>query len=103
MTEFDQDPLYQLVLERLNRFEQTFEARFTIVELNVKHLQELNVQTADTLKSDQISLHDTIKDHELRLRTLTDSAVTFRTWQNLFSGGSIAASLTALLHAYLGH
>ena len=79
----------------------TFEARFTIVELNVKHLQELNVQTADTLKSDLISLRSTMTDHETRLRSLTDSAVTFRTWQNLLTSGALTASLTAFIRSFM--
>ncbi len=96
------DPLYQLVMERLERFEAAFEARFKLMEMNVEHFQKLNEQQAATFKADLAQLRKDLDDHESRLRTLTESAVTFRTRSNLFSGGSLAASLTALLRAFFG-
>lgn len=96
------DPIYQLVIERLDHFQAAFEARFKLMEMNVEHFQKLNDQQISTLKADLAQLRKELEDHESRLRTLTESAVTFRTWSNLFSGGSLAASLTALLRAFFG-
>ncbi len=98
----EEDPLYQLVLERLDHFQKTFEARFQLMELNVQHFQKLNETQQEAVKKDLADLERSLGDHEARLRSLTDSAVTFRTWQNLFSGGSIAASLTALFRSFFG-
>ena len=102
MDELDRDPTYQLVLERLERFEQTFEAHFKIIEMNVEHLQKLNLQSADTLKLDLISLHNLLTDHETRLRSLTDSMVTWRTWQTILTSGTAIAAITAFLQAFFG-
>ncbi len=96
------DPIYQLVIERLDHFQAAFEARFKLMEMNVEHFQKLNDQQVSTLKADLAQLRKDLEDHESRLRTLTESAVTFRTWSNLFSGGSLAASLTALFRAFFG-
>ncbi len=101
MSETD-DPIYQLILERLEHFQAAFEARFKLVEMNIEHFQQMNGQQISVLKTDLGNLRKDLEDHESRLRTLTDSAVTFRTWSNLFSGGSLAASLTALFRAFFG-
>ena len=46
------------------------------------------------------ALEDAGKDHEARIRNLTDGVTSFRVWSGLASGGSSIMSIVALVKAF---
>jgi predicted RNase H-like nuclease (RuvC/YqgF family) len=98
----DEDPFYQLVKEQLAHIQDQFASRITHLEEKLDHQSEMTKERTSALQETVKQLHVYLTDHETRIRSLTDSATSARTWQTLFTGGSLLASITALLRAFLG-
>jgi len=99
----DNDPIYQLVKEKLDRYRDTFDARLAQTESELNHYIQLNNERVQSLRKtidDHILVP--IADHEIRIRDLRDSSIGFKTIQSLFSGGSLVASITALIRSVFG-
>ena len=60
-------------------------------------------QHAQALDNHRLAaLEDARRDHEERIRTLTDGVTTFKVWAGLASGSSGLISLAAFLRAFFG-
>lgn len=95
----DEDPLYQLVKEKLDRYRDSFDARLARAESDLNHYIQLNNERVQAIKE---TIDKDIPDHETRIRDLRDSAIGFKSIQSLFSGGSLVASITALIRSVFG-
>jgi len=109
----EEDPLYLLVKEQLSRIQDRFDARSAHLEEMLQHQSQIsqerisslseNTKTLrDDLRDHEKDLRDKLDDHETRIRSLTDSATTSRTWQNLFTGGSLLTAIAAFIRAFFG-
>jgi uncharacterized coiled-coil protein SlyX len=98
----DENPFYQLVKEQLGRIQDQFASRTAQLEEKLAHQEEMTKERTSALQEIVQAQRDDLRDHETRIRSLTDSATSSRTWQTLFTGGSLLASITALLRAFLG-
>jgi hypothetical protein len=92
----------KLLAEQLARYQDRFEAHLKSLETQISHNQAMNLELLVNLRSDMQNLHNSSADHETRIRSLTDSAVTFRTWSALFSGSSLIAASVALIRSLFG-
>jgi hypothetical protein len=73
-----------------------------ISQERISSLLENTKTLRDDLRDNKKNLLDTLNDHETRIRSLTDSATTARTWQTLFTGGGLLASIAAFIRAFFG-
>jgi len=95
----EEDPLYQLVKEKLDRYRDLFDARLARTETELNHYIQLNNERVQNIR---IIIDKDIPDHETRIRNLNDSAMSFKTLYSLFSGGSLVASIAALIKSVFG-
>jgi hypothetical protein len=65
------------------------------LERERSHDREIYDRRIDQLEKDR-------QDHEQRIRSLQDSATSFKVWSGLASGGSTIAAIAALLKAWFG-
>ena len=98
----EDDPLYQLVKEQLARIQDQFNARAAHIEEKLDFQTQLAQERISSLQESNKSLHSDLRDHETRIRTLTDSATAARTWQSLFSGVGFLTGVAALIRAFFG-
>jgi len=109
----EEDPLYLLVKEQLARIQDRFDARSTHLEEMLQHQSQISQERISSLSENTKTLRDDLRDHEkdlradlddheTRIRSLTDSATSSRTWQNLFTGGGLIASIAAFIRAFFG-
>jgi hypothetical protein len=66
------------------------------------HQSQISQDRIFSLLENTKTLRDDLRDHETRIRSLTDSATTSRTWQNLFTGGSLLTAIAAFIRAFFG-
>jgi len=98
----EEDPLYLLVKEQLARIQDQSTARISHLEGLLQHQNQLTQERILSLQEITRSLRVDMKDHEDRIRSLTDSATTARTWQSLLSGTGFLTGVAALLRAFFG-
>ena len=98
----EDDPLYLLIKEQLARIQDQFSARAAHLEEKLDHQAQMTQERTSFLQETTKSLRDDLRDHETRIRTLTDSATAARTWQTLFTGGGLIASIAAFIRAFFG-
>lgn len=98
----EEDPLYLLIKEQLSRVQDRFDARSAHLEEMLQHQSQISQDRISSLSENTKSLRDDLRDHETRIRSLTDSATTSRTWQTLFTGGGLLASIAAFIRAFFG-
>lgn len=92
----------QLLGEQLARLRDNLDARLERIETALQHHQALDDERHHFLEDQLGALRSELGDHELRLRSIGEGVTTFRTWVSVVSGGSLAASLGALVKAILG-
>jgi chromosome segregation ATPase len=92
----------KLLTEQLSRFHDRYESHLERLETLINHNQQLTSERLESIRSDLKLLQKDRDDHETRIRDLRDTSTSFKTMQSLFSGGSIIASLTALIRSFLG-
>jgi ElaB/YqjD/DUF883 family membrane-anchored ribosome-binding protein len=109
----EEDPLYLLVKEQLSRIQDRFDARSAHLEEMLQHQNQISQERISSLLENTKTLRDDLRDldkslrelshdHETRIRNLTDSATVSRTWQNLFTGGSLLTAIAAFIRAFFG-
>ena len=98
----EEDPLYLLVKEQLARIQDQFSARISHLEERQNYQSQLTQERTSSLQEASKSLRVDLKDHEDRIRSLTDSATTARTWQSLLSGTGFLTGVAALIRAFFG-
>jgi hypothetical protein len=98
----EEDPLYLLIKEQLSRIQDRFDARSIHLEEMLHHQSQISQDRIFSLLENTKTLRDDLRDHETRIRSLTDSATTSRTWQNLFTGGSLLTAIAAFIRAFFG-
>jgi hypothetical protein len=90
----EEDPNMELLAERLGH----------LVDLLRGDMEKLRHELAyeHTLVEQHLGQLETMaRDHEQRLRQVNDGVVQFKVWAGLASGGSVLASLAALLRAFI--
>jgi len=98
----EEDPLYLLVKEQLARIQDQSTARISHLDELLQHQNQLTQERVQSLQEITRSLRVDMKDHEDRLRSLTDSATVARTWQSLLSGAGFLTGIAALVRAFFG-
>jgi len=98
----EEDPLYLLVKEQLARIQDQSSARINHLDQLLQHQNQLTQERILSLQEITRILRIDMKDHEDRIRSLTDSATTARTWQSLLSGTGFLTGVAALLRAFFG-
>jgi predicted RNase H-like nuclease (RuvC/YqgF family) len=98
----EEDPLYLVIKEQLSRIQDRFDARSAHLEEMLKHQSQISRERISSLLENNQTLRVDLRDHETRIRALTDSATTSRTWQSLFTGGATLTSIAAFLRAFFG-
>lgn len=91
-----------LIAEQLGRFKDQLNARMDRLEASLSHHAELGGEQARSIRSELGDMRDALKDHESRLRTVTDGVTTFKTWSGLASGGSSILAVVAFVKALVG-
>jgi hypothetical protein len=90
----------KLLAEQLARYQDRFEAYLKSLEVQINHNQAMNNERLETLRSNIQTLSNSTVDHETRIRSLTDSAVTFRTWTTLISGSALITGSISLIRSF---
>jgi len=91
-----------LIAEQLARFRDQLNARMDRLETSLSHHSELGGERALSIRDELGYMRETLKDHEARLRTVTDGVTTFKTWSGLASGGSSILAVVAFVKALIG-
>ena len=92
----------QLITEQLGRLSDKITARLSALESQLTHDQELGTEKIGNLAEKVADLRKVADDHETRLRAVADTSNRSQTILSLFSGGSLVASVAALIKAFLG-
>lgn len=95
MSDEEQGAQAALIAEQLRHTIALLRAEIGSLKAEQKHMQEMAGHRLGSLE--QIA-----KDHEDRLRTVTDGVVQFKMWSGLASSGSWCVSVAALLRAWFG-
>ena len=85
----DTDPAAELVAEKLRHTLDLIKAENDALRTELQHQRELNQHRLTALETQG-------KDFENRIRSLQDSATTFKTWSGLANGGSSILAILAL-------
>ena len=97
----DQSHMTELLTEQLGRFKDHIESNLDTLEMEQQHQKEIN-DLQNRLYEGQIAdLKKQVEDHEARIRAATDGVTQFKTWSTLISGGSLVASIAAILKAFI--
>ena len=96
------DAQAQLLREQLGRFTDNINSRFDALEERLRHHTDLDIEKTASIKSALADLTADVKDHETRLRSVTDGVTTFRTWSGLASGGSSIMAIVAFVKSFIG-
>jgi hypothetical protein len=89
------DPQSALIAEQLRHAIDLLRADIDQLAAAQKH--------ADELASQRLSvLEEMARDHETRIRLLTDGVTQFKVWSGLASGSSSLVALLALLRTFVG-
>jgi len=86
----DTDQSVELVAEKLKHHLDLIKAENDALRTELAHQRELNNHRLTTLEKQG-------DDFENRIRTLQDSATTFKTWSGLANGGSSILAITAFI------
>ena len=97
----DEDQV-KLIAEQLARFKEQLNSRVDRVEESLAHHAALEKEVLSAVKADQAAIKEDLKDHETRLRAVTDGVTTFKTWSGLASGGSTVLAVVAFVKALIG-
>jgi len=76
------------------------DAEIELIAEQLRHTVDLLKAENNMLKLRISALEDAEKDHESRIRNLTDGVTSFRVWSGLASGGSSIMSIVALVKAF---
>lgn len=80
----------ELIAEQLSHTLDLITAENNALRKELAHQRELNQHRLNQLEAQS-------KDFEARIRTLQDSATTFKTWSGLANGGSSILAIIAIL------
>lgn len=97
----DEDQV-NLVTEQLGRLADRVNSRIEALEEKIGHHSDLDGERIDGLKAQLVELKQVVEDHEQRIRDVSKQTTQNTVVLGLASGGSVAASLAALLKAFLG-
>jgi len=86
----DTDPAAELVAEKLRHTLDLIKAENDALRAELSHQRELNGNRLAALEKQS-------NDFETRIRSLQDSATTFKTWSGLANGGSSILAITAFI------
>lgn len=78
----------------INETLESIRSELKLIRSEIAHNTQLLEQRLDAIEKD-------LEDHEMRLRSVTEGVTQFRFWASLGSGGSLLASLTALVKSCL--
>lgn len=95
------DPEIHLITEQLRRMQDQLAAQINLLNVKVDHNNELAQQRSAHIQEQIQSLLSDSHDHEQRIRNLSDSATTFKTWTSLSSGGGFLTGFIAILRSFL--
>ena len=84
-----------------------------LIAEKMRHTIDLLKAEINALKTEQLhqrqmadhrlqQLEDAAKDHEARIRQLTEGVTTFKVWSGLWNGGASMMSIAAFIRAWLG-
>jgi hypothetical protein len=88
------DPQSALIAEQLSHSIDLLRAEID----QLKSAQEYSAQLAGQRLA---AVEESARDHETRIRLLTDGVTQFKVWSGLVSGGSSLVSLVALLRVWI--
>ena len=88
------------------------ELQAELIAEQLRHTVDLLRAEIDALRQEQVHMKDMSdhrlkqleeaqKDHEVRIRAVTDGVTQFKVWASLLTGGSGLVSLAALIKAWL--
>jgi len=92
----------RVITEQLGRLSDKIGARMAAIEIELAHHKELDGEKMDNLKASLADMRKVVDDHESRLRTVQDQTTRNQVILGLTSGGSLMASLAALIKAFMG-
>jgi uncharacterized protein YecA (UPF0149 family) len=90
-----------LLTEQLGRFKDRIESNLAALETEQKHQKEINELQKQLYEGQIDDLKTQVADHEARIRAATDGVTQFKTWSTIITGGSLVASIAAILKAFI--
>ena len=97
------DSQARILVEQLNRLAERLESRFQALEDSIHHQQAMETERHTALRETLDGLRILLDDHETRLREATAGVQQFKTVAGLAGGGSLMASLAALIRSFWGN
>jgi len=88
------DPQSALIAEQLRH-------SIDLLRAEIDQLKSAQEHAAQLAENRLVALETTGRDHESRIRLLTEGVTQFKVWSGLASGGSSLVSLVALIRAWL--